>query len=127
MAGVAAGLALVAWPTPVRAILYVDGFQGPFAPANWMQQPNGGSINTGGAPNSIGLTSANNNSGARNTNFLFTFSTTGILSFNWSYITSDTDGPVWDPFGYSINGAFTQLTNNAGPNIWHGFLHGEQW
>ncbi|MCT0198193.1 hypothetical protein KQ313_00605 [Synechococcus sp. CS-1325] len=62
------------------------------------------------------MTSSNDGAGPDNTNFLITFSATGTLSFNWNYLTTDQDGPLYDPFGYTINGTFTQLTNNAGLN-----------
>ncbi len=114
---VAASLAL---PDPVRAVTYVNGFQGPFAPANWTAQPNGGSINTSGAPTSISLTSSNDGAGPDNTNFFIRSSATGTFSFDWTYTTSDRDGPLYDPFGYTINGNFTQLTNDSGPNTQSG-------
>ncbi|MCT0213722.1 MULTISPECIES: hypothetical protein [unclassified Synechococcus] len=116
MGGAVAILASLALPAPAQAISFVNGFQGPFAPANWTQQLNGGSISTVGAPTSISLTSSNDGAGPDNTNFLITFSATGTLSFNWNYLTTDQDGPLYDPFGYTINGTFTQLTNNAGLN-----------
>ncbi len=36
------------------------------------------------------------------------------VSFDWSYTTND--GATWDQFGYLIDGVFTQLTDNTGPN-----------
>jgi|SRR5262245_27446808 len=30
--------------------------------------------------------------------------------------TTDVDGPSFDLFGHTLNGMFTQLSNNAGPN-----------
>jgi hypothetical protein len=37
------------------------------------------------------------------------------FNLNWVYHTED-DDPSFDPAGYVINGVFTQLTNDAGPN-----------
>jgi hypothetical protein len=38
----------------------------------------------------------------------------GLVSFSWDYITFDGEGPSWDPFGYLLDGTFTQLTDNGG-------------
>jgi hypothetical protein len=95
----------------------IIGFQSDYAPANWTSSPGTGSINTAGAPNSISLTSGNTSSGLfSNTDFTITLTTAGSLSFNWAYLTADPLAPVsqYDPFGYLVNGAFTQLTVNGG-------------
>jgi hypothetical protein len=34
------------------------------------------------------------------------------VTFDWNYSTAD--GPFWDPFGYLLNGSFTQVTNDGG-------------
>jgi hypothetical protein len=49
-----------------------------------------------------------------NTNFFITFSATGTLSFNWNYVTNAGLLQGLRPFGYTINGNFTQLTTNFG-------------
>jgi len=41
------------------------------------------------------------------------------VSFDWAYVTADSS-PVDDPFGYLLNGAFTQLTVDYFPNIQSG-------
>ncbi len=38
------------------------------------------------------------------------------ISFNWNYQSNDVDGASFDPFGYWINGVFTQLSQNSGAN-----------
>ncbi len=35
----------------------------------------------------------------------------GDVMFDWSYITTDTLGPLFDPLVYTVNGTPTQLTN----------------
>jgi hypothetical protein len=35
-----------------------------------------------------------------------------LVSFNWNYSTQD--APFYDPFGFNLNGIFTQLTNSFG-------------
>ena len=37
-------------------------------------------------------------------------STSGPLTFNWTYTTNDCCGAHWDPAGYVINDVFTQLS-----------------
>lgn len=77
--------------------------------------PCGQAINTAGAPYSITLTSGNE---ARNydlganesQDFLFTAFETATISFTWSYVSYDRDGPFYDPFGWLLNGAFTNLS-----------------
>ena len=89
-------------------------FSGNYAPANWTQSIQGdGSINTGGTPASISLTGADHFSfNSQNTDFTIAAPSAGTVSFDWAFATSD--GPYYDPFGYLLNGAFTQLTNNGG-------------
>jgi len=95
---------------PAQALALFDGY---YASANWTQtiQPDG-SINTGGAPASITLTGADNGGGNKNTDFTIAAPSGGTVSFNWSFSTADS--PFYDPFGYLLNGAFTQLTDNSG-------------
>ena len=107
----ATSLALAA--NPAQALTLFDGY---YAPANWTQtiQPDG-SISTGGAPASITLTGADDEVGTNeNTDFTIAAPSGGTVSFDWSFSTDDGDGPLWDPFGYLLNGAFTQLTDNSG-------------
>lgn len=89
----------------------ISGFQDIYAPGNWTQSPGTGSINTLGAPASISLTSGNDLSGdPSDTDFTIVMTHAGTISFDWNYLTTDLDGPFYDPFGYLVNGIFTQLT-----------------
>ena len=79
--------------------------------------PCGQPISTAGAPYSITLTSGNEarayDAGANESqDFLFTAFETATISFAWSYATYDQDGPFFDPFGWLLNGAFTNLTGS---------------
>jgi len=38
----------------------------------------------------------------------------GDIHFDWSFSTSDEDGPSLDPFAFHLNGVFTQLTDDDG-------------
>lgn len=96
----------------------VLNFTGPFDVANWTQaMTNGGdgSFDLTNAPLSVTLFGSNNAvSGgiASDTRFSITPTTGWFIGFDWQY--STTDDPSWDPAGYSINGVFTQLSNDAG-------------
>lgn len=96
----------------------VLNFTGPFDVANWTQaMTNGGdgSFDLTNAPLSVTLFGSNNAvSGgiASDTRFSITPTTGWFIGFDWQY--STTDGPLWDPAGYSINGVFTQLSDDAG-------------
>jgi hypothetical protein len=106
LAGATLGLAA----NPAQALTQFAGY---YAPANWTQSIQGdGSINTGGAPASISLSGADDNSDTnQNTDFTIAAPTAGTVSFDWAYSNPD-DSPQFDPFGYLLNGAFTQLTIN---------------
>ncbi|CAG7857280.1 hypothetical protein MCAMS1_02048 [biofilm metagenome] len=86
-------------------------FVGAYDIANWTPTSNGGSINTTGAPNSVVLTSSDNGGGSKNQDFTITAVADGIVSFDWSYSTSDWNSS-YDPFGFLRNNIFTQLTTN---------------
>jgi hypothetical protein len=93
----------------------VSGFQTPYAPINWTftNSNTDGFVNTGGAPASISLTGGNNGSGGSGTtDYTTTAAAAGTVTFDWNYSTAD--GPFFDPFGYLLNGSFTQVTNNGG-------------
>jgi len=38
----------------------------------------------------------------------------GDIQFNWDYLTTDIDGPAFDPMGVHLNGIVTQLTDDFG-------------
>jgi hypothetical protein len=85
--------------------------------AKWTRSVNGGGINISGAPSSITLTSSNNGKGNgsnRNQDFTITAVASGLVTFDWNYKTNDKDGAQFDPFGWLLNGVFTQLTKDAG-------------
>ena len=90
-------------------------FAGDYAPANWTQSIEGdGSISTGGAPGSIVLTGADDGSFTdQNTDFTIAAPSAGTVSFDWAYVTLDSWFAV-DPFGYLLNGVYTELTAGFG-------------
>jgi hypothetical protein len=119
LAGATLGLAT----SPVQALTQ---FAGTYAPANWTRSIGGdGSIDTSGAPASITLIGANDGSLfspiARNTDFTIAAPSPGTVSFDWNYTSSDDSGNArFDPFGYLLNGGFTQLTPNDTVSIQSG-------
>lgn len=89
-------------------------FIGDYAVSNWDASPAGGSISTGSAPNSIQLTSSDSGSfNSEDTDFTIAATADGEVRFRWSYRTYDGSGPDWDPFGWLLNGVFTQLTSGS--------------
>jgi hypothetical protein len=117
---VAAGL-LSSAGTAQAAIV---GFQGPYDPANWTLTPNGGngSVDTSGAPTSITLVGSDtgSNIGLRFTDFTTLAVGDGLVSFSWDYETFDNGGPGEDPFGYLLEGNYTQLSDNGGAMVQSG-------
>ncbi|OLP15429.1 PEP-CTERM motif family protein [Leptolyngbya sp. 'hensonii'] len=92
------------------------GFSGEYAPSEWTltNTNTNGFVNTSGVPGSISLTGGNNGgSGFGQTAYTTAAKASGLVSFNWDYTTNDVDGSSFDPFGYILNGTFTQLTSNG--------------
>jgi hypothetical protein len=113
LAGATLGLAA----NPAQALTQFAGY---YAPANWTQSIQGdGSISTGDAPASISLSGADDGSFInQNTDFTIAAPLAGTVSFDWAYSTAE--GPVFDPFGYILNGGFAQLTDNGGGQVQSG-------
>ncbi|MBK8698862.1 MAG: HYR domain-containing protein [Saprospiraceae bacterium] len=93
-----------------------NGFEEEFAPAFWnLSNSNGGdgTINTTGAPIDVILTGSNNG-GSNNTDYCISIPGvySGMMTFDWNYKTFD--DPFYDRFGYTVDGVFTQLSNNVG-------------
>ena len=102
------------------------GFTGAYDVANWTLTKSFGVDNTGGvdtssAPVSIVLESDNwGDALASNVDFTFVAFEAAVVKFAWSFDTTDTDGPAWDPFGFLLNGAFLQLSDSGGGNPQNG-------
>jgi hypothetical protein len=93
------------------------GFGGIYDPSNWtltLTNSDGG-IDTAGAPGSIEISSGDNGTlYPGHTDYEITAPLAGVVSFDWTYHSTNA-APGWDPFGYLINGGFTQLTDDYGP------------
>jgi len=123
----------VQWAIPVLASILIlatfsvpsasalSGFSGDYDPVNWtLTNTNAdGSVDTSGAPTSIVLVGGDNFSfRPGDTDFTLTVPCGGTISFDWRYQTFN--GPFWDRAGYLVNGAFTQLSDNSGPQVQEG-------
>jgi len=100
-------------------------FIGPYDVSNWTTTligtpPGGGStINTSGAPASIQILGGNSGCTVFPCAIDFTIAAvaSGIVSFHWDYQTFDLSGPIFEAFGFLLNGVFTQLSDDGGLNM----------
>ena len=96
------------------ATVQTVGFNDCYATGNWsVQHLNGGngSVNVGGAPNSIQLTGPNGTGGNSYTLYQITVPATGTISWSWSVSHGDCG---YDTYGYRINGTdYPLATCNA--------------
>ena len=104
---------LVVFSTP-RVNADIMGFQGIYAPGNWSQGvPPTAAITT--SPTIVSLTSGDDpmNVGQETTTtFSILITVSGTISFDWLYASTNTD-PLFDRFGYYVNGTEMQLSNDA--------------
>ncbi len=99
---------------PLVGTFFSSGFEGAYDPSNWFTSVDGdGSIDVAGAPGSVTLVGANDGTANAETNLCINVAATGTLTFDWSYSSANASA-FFDPFGYTINGTFTQLTTTAG-------------
>lgn len=89
----------------------INDFTGGYDVNNWDQSLNGGSIDLSGAPYSLLEISSNGGGGSSATDFTIAALGDGLVSFDWLYDTAD-GSAFWDPFGWLLNGVFTQVTAN---------------
>lgn len=92
-------------------------FTGDYDPSTWTLTNNNadGYVDTTDAPFSVSITGGDNSSGQfGETLYTNTAVSSGLFSFDWSYTTQDLDSPFWDPFGFTLNETFTQLTDDQG-------------
>jgi hypothetical protein len=109
-----ASVATMAIPAVAKA-----DFSGPYDPANWTFENTGsadptGSVITATAPASITLTGGTGGSSggpSGTTNFTIAAVATGIVSFDWTY--SSTDTGAYDVGNFLLNGTPTFLADNA--------------
>ncbi|NES69962.1 MAG: PEP-CTERM sorting domain-containing protein [Okeania sp. SIO2D1] len=113
--GVAA-LGVIAAPG-ISEASQIYGFQSAYDPNNWtlVNDNANGFVDTSNAPDSITLTGSDDGSGFFGTTiFSIPVEADGTVSFNYNYDSFNVDGPFFDPFGISLNGTFTQITDDFG-------------
>jgi hypothetical protein len=74
-----------------------------------------GQVDVSNAPGSVTLVSSDDGTINAQSLLCITVPADGTMEFDWDYVTSDVDGPLFDPFGYTIDGVYTQLTDDDGP------------
>ncbi|MBK7692632.1 MAG: T9SS type A sorting domain-containing protein [Bacteroidetes bacterium] len=97
----------------------VSNFAGIYAPANWtnVNVNSNGTVNTGGAPANIIMSSGNNFGGLPGTtNYSIPMTCSGNVTFNWAYNHADAFGSIFDYPRYTINGGL--------PVVFSGFIVG---
>jgi len=105
-------ICLFAWMGQANALV-VNDFTGVYDVSNWSMSLDGGVIDTSGAPASIVEVSSNAGGGFSSTDFTIAAAGNGMVTFDWLYSTTDVDGSSFDPFGWLLNGTFTQVTTNG--------------
>ncbi len=100
----------------------ISGFTGPYASGNWtvIVPPQGGSVTMMGDEEVMLVGPDGGICSNASTQFRIVIPSTGQLIFDWQYSTNDVDGPLFDPFGYNLNGTFFQLSDNSGPDTQSG-------
>ncbi len=97
-------------------IAQASGFQGTYDPSNWTLNnfQADGSVDTNNAPTSISLTGGDTGLfEIGSTSYTTTAASSGLVKFDWNYSNFDVLA-FTDPFGFLLNGAFTQLTDDNG-------------
>ena len=89
-------------------------FTGEFAPARWTADVEGdGSVDLVWSPYNIKLIGNNNGDDDLETNYCLTLTKDTVINFAWEY-RSQNSGPEYDPFGFTLNGDFFQLSKDDG-------------
>src|SRR5690606_2488306 len=101
----------------------IIGFTGDYEFANWtIINPDGGNVTPMGNMEVMLESPDGPMPCATGASVLFQIvvPATGQLVFDWNYESFDVNGPLYDPFGYNLNGTFFQLTDDNGADIQSG-------
>ncbi len=90
-----------------------EGFTGAYADGNWTEELNGGDGSIDITETTMTVVGNDNDFGDILTQATITCGVGGEYSFSWDYLTSDGDGPSFDP-AYFVNGVQYQLTDDSG-------------
>lgn len=91
----------------------VSLFTGDFDVSKWTITEQGGMVDTALAPDSVSLIGADDDSGPTDQRMTIGALQDGVVSFRWSYETLD-GAPVWDAFGFVLNGSFIPVSDDLG-------------
>jgi hypothetical protein len=96
-----------------RPVFEAENFVEDYAESQWDIDLQGGSVTFDMSGNSVTLVSNNINGLNTETTVCITkfFPLSRYIFFNWNYTSADFF-PIYDPFGYQINGVFHQVTND---------------
>ncbi len=91
-------------------------FSGDFDQSNWTFQTDisQGSVNLSGMPDVLELTGGNVDEEG-DTDYTIIVPQSGELKFSWVFFSTDVDGASFDPGGFVLNDAFTELVDTDGP------------
>ncbi len=96
-------------------------FSGVYDVSNWDTELNGGDGNVLAENTSdVLITGDDSDQGQTDTSFSLVMPCDGNVDFNWDYRTVDDDGPEFDPAGYSVDGVFTQISDDDGDDVQNG-------
>lgn len=90
----------------------VDNFTGGFGVGQWAVSVQGGVVDLTGAPLSVLFVSSDDGAGAAEQTMQIVAPSTGFVRFSWAYETQDSS-PLWDTFGFVVNGAFIPISDPA--------------
>ncbi len=96
-------------------------FSGVYDVSNWDTELNGGDGNVLAENTSdVLITGDDSDQGQTDTSFSLVMPCDGNVDFDWDYRTVDDDGPEFDPAGYSVDGVFTQISDDDGDDVQNG-------
>jgi hypothetical protein len=91
----------------------VSQFTGNFDVSRWTITQQGGVVDTSAAPGAVSITGADDDSGPSEQSMTITALEDGVVAFSWAYETQDS-APVWDAFGFLLNGTFIPVSDDLG-------------
>lgn len=98
-------------------------FSGPFAPDQWTETILGGNgFGTFAGSSSLSITSSDNGTNSATVDFTIAAPFTGIVSFDWTYLSLDVDGAAFDLFQQLLNGSVSQISSDLDGNAQSGSL-----
>ncbi|MBW8759632.1 MAG: hypothetical protein JF586_18700 [Burkholderiales bacterium] len=99
------------------AAAFAGGPRGAHAAYTFYDDDGGNGMLSGSYP-AFTITGSNDGSGVDDTAFYVqTYASATTIAFTWQYQSLDSGGSVYDPAGWILDGAETQLSTDGGPGI----------